>query len=197
MSGKQGGIPASQLAREYSVSLNDFAEEVSTLLARWDDPTADRSALRRREVCAAVSAAMTAALDASTLSAEERAKLDPLLNDTLMPFWSRHCESDAQTPVLIAERSAHYLNGRIADSQIKTAVNIVAALLEALEIPEERRAALAHTLTPSFAHRIVGDLYRINNLRKQGIELSILATICVLCQMSMSYDAILRVLRLA
>jgi hypothetical protein len=197
MSGKQGGIPASQLAREYSVSLNDFAEEVSTLLARWDDPKVDRSALRRREICAAVSAAMTAALDASTLSAEERAMLDPLLNDTLMPFWSKHCEADAQTPVLIAQRSAHYLNGRIADSQIKTAVNIVAALLEALKIPQERRAALAQTLTPSFAHRIVGDLYRINNLRNQGIELTMLATLCVLCEMSLSYDAILRVLRLA
>ena len=194
MPGKRGGISASQLAQEYGVSLNDFAEEVSTLLARWDDATVDRSALRRREVCAAVSAAMTAALDASTLSDEERQKLNPLLNNVLTPFWSKHCESDSQTALLIAERSAHYLTGRVTGSQVKTAVNIVDALLKALEIPEERRATLALTLTPSFAHRIVGDLYRINDLRKHGLELSLLATICVMLQMSVSYHAILWIL---
>jgi hypothetical protein len=199
MPGTRGGISADQLAREYGVTLNDFAEEVSTLLARWDSGAAgDRSALRRREICAAVSAAMTAALDASTLTVEERQNLNPLLKDVLVPFWSKHCESDTQTGVLIAERSTHYLAGRVAGSQVKTAVNIVAALLEAIEIPQPHRAALALTLTPSFAHRIVGDLYRINDLRaKHGLELSLLATVCVLCQMSMTSDAILRVLRLA
>jgi hypothetical protein len=44
---------------------------------------------------------------------------------------------------------------------------------------------------------MVGDVYRINEVRrKHGIELSVLATVCALLQMSMSYDPILRALRI-
>jgi hypothetical protein len=197
MPGNRRGIPASQLARDYGVSLNDFADEVITLLARAEAADAHGlSVPRRREICAAVSAAMAAALDASTLSAEEREKLSPLLGEVLKPFWFKHCEADPEAAAIIAARTPHYLIGRVAGSQVKTAVNIVAALLEALEVPEERRPELARTLSPSFAHRIVGDLYRINDLRaRHGIELSVLATMFALLQLSMSYDVILRILR--
>jgi hypothetical protein len=171
MAGNRCGISASQLARDYGVSLNDFVDEVIALLALTEaDDVRSLSVPRCREICAAVSATMAAALDASTLSAEEREKLNPLITEVMTPFWQKHCEADPEASALIAARTPHYLTGRVAGSQVKTAANIVAALLEALEVPEERRPELARTLSPSFAHRIVGDRYRINELRaKHGL----------------------------
>jgi hypothetical protein len=198
MPGKRG-VPASQLARDYGVSLNEFVNEVVALLAKLEgQPAASTAPARRREICAAVAAAMTAALDASTLTTEERQKLDPLMNDVLLPFWNTHCASDPDAVAYIESRKAHYLAKRDSASQVKTAVGIVTALIDALEVSNDNRDALARTLAPSFAHRMVADLYRINDVRTRfGIELSLVATICTLLQMSMSYDAILRALRLA
>ena len=67
--------------------------------------------VRCREVCAAVAAAMTSALDASTLTPEERAQLDPLLNEVLLPFWNTHCADDPEAQAYIQARAAHYLAG--------------------------------------------------------------------------------------
>ena len=198
MPGKRRGIPASQLAHDYGVSLNEFANEVIALLAKLDGEGAPgRSAAHRREICAAVSAAMAAAIDASALSHDERAKLQPLLKEVLLPFWSKHCVSDADAASFIADRSNHYLSSRVAGSQVKTAVNIVAALLEALEVPAERRSNFAKTLSPAFAHRLVGDVYHLNDMRSRyGIELSLLAAMAAMLQVSVTYDPILRVLRI-
>jgi hypothetical protein len=199
MPGKRRGIPASQLARDYGVSLNDFVSEVTALLDRLDvQPASGRAPARRREICAAVAAAMTAALDASTLTPEERAHLDPLLNNVLLPFWNKHCADDAEAQAYIGTRAAHYLSARDSKSQVKTAVGIVTALIEALEVSQEHKDDMVRKLAPSFAHRMIGDLYRINEVRtKFGIELSLIVTICALLQMSMSHETILRVLRLA
>lgn len=196
MPGKRA-IPASELARDYGVSLNEFAEEVMALLARIDrDPPPARLSLRRREICAAVSAAMTAALDASTLTAEEREKLDPLLREVLLPFWNKHCAADESAASYIVERRGHYLATRIAGSQVKSAVNIVATLLDALELSEEQKTELTRTLAPSFAHRMVADLYHINDVRTRlGLQLSLLAMLGAMVEMSVSYESILRLLR--
>jgi hypothetical protein len=76
-------------------------------------------------------------------------------------------------------------------------VNIVTTLLDVLGLPEERKAELARTLSPSFAHRMVTDLYHINDLRTRfGVQLSLLAMLTTLLQMTLSSDAILRALRL-
>ena len=199
MPGIRRGIPASQLARDYGVSLNEFSDSIIGLLGNeW--PAADDAArvLRRREVCAAVSAAMIAAFDASTLAPEEREKLHALIDEVLLPFWSKHCAHEGpELAAFIAKRSAYYLQGRVADSRVKSAVNMVRALLDAIDAPELSRAALQERLIPAFAHRMVGDAYRINEVRRKfGIELSLLATICALLQISVSYDPILRALRI-
>jgi hypothetical protein len=198
MPGKRSGISASQLARDYGVSLNEFVDEVVALLARIEgNKPAGIVPARRREVCAAVAAAMTAALDASTLTSEERARLDPLLSEVLLPFWNLHCADAAEAATYINTRAAHYLAQRDTGSQVKTAVAIVAALIEALGVAAEHQEQLARTLSPSFAHRMVADRYRINDVRARfGLELSLVAAICALLQMSMS-DPILRMLRLA
>jgi len=197
MPGNRRGIPASQLAREYGVSLSEFTDEVIGILSRLDANASGAGHARRREICAAVSAAMVAALEASALSEDERVRLQPLINEVLVPFWSRHCATDGDAAKFIIARSTHYLSGRTTGSQVKTAVNIVGALLEALDVPEQYRPALTKRLSPAFAHRMVGDVFRMNDLRnRRGIELSLIATLCALLGMTMNYDPILRILRI-
>jgi len=187
-----------EIARNYGVSLNVFADDVMALLARVDaDAAPARVAARRREVCAAVSAAMTFALDHSNLTPEERATLDPLLREVLLPFWNKHCTHDIDAAAYITERSTYYLSNRVPGSQVKTAVNIVSTLLDVLCHRDERKAEVARMLSPSFAHRMVTDLYHINDLRTRfGVQLSLLAMLTALLQMTLSSDAILRALRL-
>jgi hypothetical protein len=198
MPGKRRGIPASRLAREFGVSLSEFTDNVVEILSRYDaQPSGDGAPVRRREICAAVSAAMIASLEASTLSDVERERLQPLIHDVLLPFWSKHCADDTDTAKYIAARSKHYLHGRNMGSQVKTAVNIVGTLLEALDVPTGDREVLSKRLSPAFAHRMVGDVFRINDLRaRHGIELSLLATLCAMQGMSMLYDPILRMLKI-
>ncbi len=198
MPGNRRGIPASKLAREFGVSLSEFTDEIVGILSRYDaQASASGASARRREICAAVSAAMIAALEASTLSDLERERLQPLIHDVLLPFWSKHCAPDTDTAKYITARSTHYLIGRNAGSQVKTAVNIVGALLEALEVPLSEREMLTKRLSPAFAHRMVGDVFRINDLRsRHGIELSVVATLCSMLGMSMLYDPILKILRI-
>jgi hypothetical protein len=199
MPGKRRGVPAGQLARDYGVSLNQFSDEVIAMLARLDGEGAPgRSAAHRREICAAVSAAMTIALDASMLTPEERAQLQPMLHEVLTPFWNRHCASDADAAAYVSQRAEHYLSGRVTGSQVKSAVNIVGALIDALDVPPQRRDEFARTLSPAFAHRMVGDVYRLNDLRSRfGVELSLLAAMAAMLQVSVNYDPILRALRIS
>jgi hypothetical protein len=199
MPGDRRAIPASQLARDYSVSLNEFTDAVSQVLAKeWPEPGEAKSPARRPEICAAVSAAMIASLNASMLLPEERDAIHRLVDDALLPFWTKHCASeDPKLAAFITERAGHYLEQRVPGSQVKSAVAIVTELLQALNVPAEQIANLKERLVPAFAHRMVGDVYRINEVRrKHGIELSVLVTVCTLLQMSVPYDSILRVLRI-
>jgi hypothetical protein len=197
MPGKSG-ITASELARNYGVSLNEFTDEVIALLARLDDdPAPLRGHARRREVCAAVSAAMKFALDTSTLTPEERAKLDPLIHEVLLPYWKKHCEADADAAAYITERSGFYLSKTAPGSQVRTALAIVQSLVDELGIPDARKPELMRVLAPSFAHRMISDVHRINDLRTRfGVQLSLLATLCTLLEMSVGYESVLRILRL-
>ena len=164
------------------MSLNEFVNDVVALLAKLEGESAAGShSVRRREICAAVTAAMTSALDASTLTAEERAQLDPLLKDVLLPFWNTHCASDPEAETYIQAAPRTTSAARPAD-QVKTAVGIVTTLIDALEVSQEHKDPLARALAPSFAHRIVADIYRINDVRtKFGIELSLLVTLARCC----------------
>jgi hypothetical protein len=192
------GISAEQLAHDYAVSLNDFADEIVNLLAALPDadvssPQADRC----RESCGAVWAAMVAALDASSLTNDERTHLTPLLLNVLLPFWRKHCSDDDDIPVLLTRRAAFYLHNRDPASQIRTAAQLVNRLLETIGISEGARSSLATTLTASFAHRMLGDINRINEVRSRfGIQLPMIAALAALVQATMSYEPVLRILRL-
>jgi hypothetical protein len=192
------GKSATQLARECGVSLNEFADDIVNLLDQLDaaDVVA-QSAERCRESCAAVWSAMVAALDASSLSQEERAHLTPMLLDVLLPFWKKRCADDPGIPGLLAERAAHYLRYRDPGSQIKTAAHIVNGLMHRIGMSPMSQASLGKSLTALFAHRMLGDTQRINDIRGRfGIELPLVAAVGAIVLATMTYEPVLRILKL-
>ena len=192
------GISATQLAREYAVSLNEFADDVVNLLNQVDasEITAEPTEVCR-ESCAAVWTAMVAALDASSLSQDEREKLTPLLLEVLLPFWKKHCADEPDIPALLAARATHYLQRRDPTSQIKTAANLVNGLMLRLGIAPKAQVPLGKALAALFAHRMLGDAHRINEVRARfGIELPVVAALSAIVQVTMNYEPVLRLLRL-
>ena len=192
------GISATQLARDYGVSLNEFADDVVHLLDQLDaSEVAAAPADRCRESCAAVWTAMVAAIDASSLTQSERAAITPKLLEVMLPFWRKHCADEPDIPALLAARASHYLQRRDPNSQIKTAANLVNGLMSRLGIAPARQVSLGKTLTALFAHRMIGDITRINDVRSRfGIELPIVAALTAIVQVTMSYEPVLRILRL-
>lgn len=191
------GISATQLAREYGVSLNDFADDVVKLLGELGDDVAAAPADRCREACAAVWTAMVASIDASALSREEREAITPQLLEVLLPFWRKHCADETDIPKLLADRAAHYLQRRDRASQIKTAANLVNGLIDRLGVSPATQIPLGKRLTALFAHRMLGDVHRINDVRARfGIELPLVAAVAAIVQVTMNYEPVLKLLRL-
>jgi len=193
-----GGMSATQLAREYAVSLNEFADDVVNLLGQLDPGEVEADAAERcRESCAAVWTAMVAALDASTLTKAEREHLTPLLLDVLLPFWKKHCADEPDIPALLTARAAHYLQYRDPASQVRTAANLVNSLMRRLGVAPQTQVSLGKSLAALFAHRILGDTHRINEVRARfGIELPVVAALSAIVHVTMNYEPVLRLLRL-
>jgi hypothetical protein len=180
------------------VSLNEFADDVMNMLDQLDpgEVTAD-AAERCRESCGAVWTAMVAALDASSLSTVEREHITPMLLDVLLPFWKKHCSDEPDIPALLSARAAQYLEHRDPASQIKTAANLVNGLMHRLGIAPEAQISLGKSLTALFAHRMLGDTHRINEVRARfGIDLPLVAALGAIVQVTMNYEPVLRLLRI-
>jgi hypothetical protein len=180
----RGMMSASQLAHEFGVSLNAFANDVVTLLAQLDGgEIAASPADRCRESCAAVWAGMVSSLDSSALTDHERAQLTPLLLEVLMPFWREHCADEPDLPALLAQRAHEYLRRRDATSQIKTAANLANGLMNRLGVSAAAQISLGKTLAALFAHRMLGDVHDINAVRTRvGIELPVFAALTAIVQ---------------
>lgn len=191
------GMSATQLAREFGVSLNAFADDVITLLAQLDDNEIEASpADRCRESCAAVWASMVSALGSSALTDREHTEITPLLLDVLIPFWRKHCADEPDISALLTQRADEYLARRDPASQIKTAANIVNSLMHRLGIAGTTQVPLGKTLTALFAHRMLGDIHNINDVRARfGIELPVMAAVAALLQALMGYEPVVRILR--
>ena len=192
------GISAAQLARDYAVSLNEFADDVVNLLNQLDESQVSADAAERcRESCAAVWGAMVVALEASSLSTEEREQLTPMLLNVLQPYWKKHCADEVDIPALLSARAAVYLQQRDSASHIKTAANIVNGLMLKLGVAPPVQVSLGRSLTALFAHRMLGDIQHINDVRARfGIELPLVAALSALVQVTMNYEPVLRMLRL-
>lgn len=191
-------MSAARLAREYGLSLNEFVEDVVNLLAQLDGANMSAGpAELSRECCAAVWSAMVAALDASTLSGPERGRLTPMLLDVLLPFWKKHCADDPDIPGMLTSRASHYLQFRDPESQIRTAAGLVNRFMQQLGIAPDEQVALGRSLTALFAHRMLADTHRINEVRARfGIDLPLVAALTAIVQVTMNYEPVLRILRL-
>jgi hypothetical protein len=140
---------------------------------------------------------MVAALDASALSKHEREQLTPMLLEVLLPFWQKRCADEPGIPGLLAERATHYLRHRDPASQIKTAASLVNGLMHRLGIAPTTQVSLGRSLTALFAHRMLADTHSINEVRARfGIELPMVAALGAIVQATMTYEPVLRLLRL-
>lgn len=192
------GIPAQRLARDFVTLLSEFTRQVDVLLTHPGARTGAPFESVRREVCVAVWAAITSAFEASALTREEKDRLAPLLQQNLIPFWQKHCATDADVARQLAARAAVYLEGRDPRSQVATATAIVRRLLDEIGADGEPRRLLARKLIPMFAHRMLGDTHHVNDLKMRfGIDLPLLATLCFTAGAPQALETVLRMLRLA
>ena len=196
---QKAGMSATRLVREYGASLENFTAEVDAVVTRLSETDASMPvAERRREICTALWAAMSAAFEASALSDEERARLMPLLGAVLVPYWEKHCAPDPQLARMMADRAQAYLAGGNRRSQIVTASSIVRRLLDQIGAADAPRSRLERQLVPLFAHRMLGDIHYIDDLKNRiGIQLSVLATICAALGLAEACEPALRLIRLA
>ena len=192
----KAGISTERLARDFGTMLGDFTVQVDALLTQPAPESAIAIPEIRREVCVAVWAAITASFEASAMSREEKDRLAPLLHETLIPFWQKHCASDPDVARLLAERASHYLAGRDPRSQVATATHIVARLLDGVGAEGEERRQLTRKLIPLFAHRMLGDTYHINDLKTRfGFQLPMVFALLFTAGLAPAVEPTLQALR--
>jgi hypothetical protein len=162
----QRKIPADQLARNYVLAVETFADELHEQITSGGRAL---NADQQREVCAAVWAAIRTTLDASALSDRETRKLEPLIFETMAPHWRKHCATDADIHGALHQRSSHYLRNRDLESQLKTASNIVNVLMDTVESDRSARSARERLLATHIAYRILEDLQDLNNIKTNHV----------------------------
>jgi hypothetical protein len=156
---------AKDLARDFVVTAQAFADTfIQYVAADGHGEMIARVGHRRRETCAAVWAAVVATFDASALTEDEKARVVPLVRETMFVYWAKYCGSEMDTLAGILERSAHYLRHSDRGSQLKTATAILNELVASLD-EEGARLLPVRTLTALLAHRMLSDLRRLNEIR--------------------------------
>lgn len=193
------GMPAKHLARDFGMTLKDFTTQVDVLVGQLADTEASMSREdRKREVCAAVWAAITASFEASALSAEERERLAPLVQEVLIPHWQQHCAKEPNMAAYLAERSSnYYLKGSNRKTHISTASSIVRLLLDEIGVSDQRRLTLTKTLVPLFAHRMLGDSYFVSDIKNRlGIQLSVLAAVATTIGIAQACEPALKLFKI-
>lgn len=169
-------ISATKVARDFGESLGSFLDSVHGLIAELGKDESSKSAGECcRETCAAVWAAAMISLDASALRADERDALASLIFATLLPYLKKHCGASDCASAKLRDHANRYLELRQAHSQVNTATHIVARLLEALKVSDGGKRRLAKRLAALFAHRMLGDIHKLNELKLHfGIQLSLI-----------------------
>jgi hypothetical protein len=159
-------ISIESLAVAYVIVLHSLAETLFEHTGPVDsDVGPDATAQRRREVCAAVWAAIRAALEASTLSAQERTHMLDMVWQRLLNRWQEFCGPDEATSKWLMKRTDEYLQEQQRGKPIATASHIVKVLTEALGVPERGRALQSRVLASLVGHRIESDVHHFNDLK--------------------------------
>jgi hypothetical protein len=116
----------------------------------------------------------------------------------LLPLWRKHCGSEKEIASQLHKRSQKYLDGRDTHSQVKTATEIVKRLLETLEVSDRGSRRVSRRLAALFAHRMLGDIHRLNEVKMQfGIQLPLMAMMLSVTHLATGSDALFRLLRLS
>ena len=161
----QGRMSAQELARDFVSTARTFADVFVQFVAH-ESEAVDAGVLlgRRREACAALWAAVVATFDASALTDQEKARIVPLVRQEMLAAWNIHCAGDPAVLYEITERSSHYLRNIDRSSQLKTATNLLKELLQSIDA-EAASALPARRLAAMVAHRMLGDLQRLNEIK--------------------------------
>lgn len=153
------GISASTLATDYVVGAHEFFDRVVELCARLDE--ADDVRVPRKEACAVLWAVIVAGTEASALSEEDRTKTLPLVLQTYLQYWEKHCHETLEPQA----RCERYLRCRDPDSHLRTANAITDSLFQELEISDPTRSAYSKLFSALFAHRILSDVQYFNGVK--------------------------------
>ncbi len=190
------GIPASKVARDFGESLASFTESVHALIGELDKNEAPASAHDRcRETSAALWAAAVLSMEASALRAEEREALTPLVFATLQPYWRRQCGPTDCASADLQEVAQKYLKAR-HPSQVAAAAELVTTLLAELSVNDSARKRLHKRLSALFAHRMLGDIHRLNEIRMHfGIRVTALTGFLSALPLLHGVEGLLRLLR--
>jgi hypothetical protein len=199
MTSGRRAISATKVARDFADNLAPFIESVHALISELNEHESPASPGERcRETCAALWAGTIVSLNASALRADERDALIPLLFAALMPYWKRHCGPDNRTPDTLQSYAERYLEGRQERSQVTSATEIATQLFDSLNVNQAGRRRLVKRLSALLAHRMLGDIHRLNEIKLHfGIQLSLLAGAFSGLPVLHVSDAILRILRLS
>lgn len=168
-------IPASKVARDFGESFASFAESVHALISELDKSESPASAFDRcSETCAALWAAAVISLQSSALSAAERETLTPLVFATLLPYWQRQCGAEECASTDLQDAAQKYLKVR-HPNQMTAAGELVSTLFGELAVSDSGRRRLSKRLSALFAHRMIGDIHRLNEIRMHfGIQMTAL-----------------------
>jgi hypothetical protein len=192
-------ISAAKVARDFADNLAPFIESVHGLISQLDERESPASpADRCRETTAALWAATIITLNASALRVDERDALIPLLFAALVPYWSRHGGPNDCDAGEFQGCAQKYLTGRQERSQVTSATAIATQLLDVLHVSQVGRRRLARRLSALLAHRMLGDIHRLNEIKLHfGIQLTLLAGAFSGFPLLHVGETVLRILRLS
>jgi hypothetical protein len=197
MAGRRQGIPAAKVARDFGESLASFSESVHVLIGDLAPSESPASPLDRcRETTAALWAAAMKSMEASALRAEELEALAPLVFATLQPYWKRQCGSKDCTSAGLREAAQKYFQIP-NENQVTAAAQLVSTLCDELKVSDSGRRRLFKRLSALFAHRMLGDVHRLNEMRIHfGIQLTAFAGVVSTLPLLHEGEGLLRLLRL-
>jgi hypothetical protein len=158
-------LSADEAARDFCVTAQAFADTfVQYVCAEHDGEGTALIERRRGECCALIWAVLAATFDASALTRDERAKVVPLVRESLLPSWRKYRVDGDDFIARVRERSGAYLRHQDPGSQLKTATGFMNELVSSLDA-EAVRLLPVRTLTAMLAHRMLSDLRRLNELK--------------------------------
>jgi len=163
------GGDAESFTAAYLIVVSSLTETLHREVARARGVPIDRpDAEQREEVCAAIWAMIRVALAASLLTSRQQQVVLDVLSRRLRPRWEEeHCVADWNDGP-IKERSAFYLQQVDPQDPMTTAARIAGVLLEAAEVPAQKRESHTRVLAGLIAHRIVSDVWLFNAWESEG-----------------------------